>query len=190
MVRRLYHDEEVNFYPSRRGPQRHDPATAFPNQTTELHVATVSILGPGGTGKVDVLIVLGHLFQIAFKPSPKRLGAPRAIRVEGVTIHSDPMVRAVDAAVEDRLAAFEAGLRAELESMWADGSADRFGLASPAETYRIQLEDGDHIVLAQLDDTSYLVAPVDPPRPGVRRFWPGGELVREYPDVHAAVSDR
>lgn len=190
MVQRLRDDREANLYPSRRGAQRHDPATAFPNPTTELRLATVRITGPDGKGNADVFVVRRYLFQIAFTPSPKRLGQPPAIEVGGVTIHADPMLTTPDAGIEDRLGAMDVRLRAELESMWADGSADGYGLASPAETYRIQLDDGDHIVLAQLDDTSYLVAPIDPPRPAVRRFWPDGELMREYPDLRSAVDDR
>jgi hypothetical protein len=190
MVQRLHDGREVNLYPSRRGPQRHDPAIAFPNPTTELRVATVDITGPSGKGKADVFVVLRHLFQIAFTPSPKRLGQTRAIEVGGVTIHADPMLPTADDGIEECLGAMDVRLRAELASMWADGSAARFGLASKAETYRIQLDDGDHVVLAQLDDTSYLVAPIDPPRPRVRRFWPDGDLVREYPDLRSAVDDR
>jgi hypothetical protein len=189
-VQRLGDDGEVDLYPSRRGAQWRDPAIAFPNLTTEVRLASVALAGPGGTTRADVHLVQGHLFQIAFKPSPRALGPPSELRVTGMTIHLDPMIATADPGIDSRLGELDPGLRLELEAMWADGSAGRAGLAAPGETYRIDLDDGEHLVLAQFDDTSFLVAPIDPARPGVRRFWPDGGLASEYPDVHSALVKR
>jgi hypothetical protein len=190
MVQRHLDGQEVNFYPTRRGPQRHDPDKAFPNRSEELRIGTVTIIGPTGKGKAEIYLVSGHLFQIAFTSEPKHLGDPRALEVVAATIHADPMGPAVDPGITHRLDDLDTALRAELESMWATKSADDVGLASPADTYRIHLSDGTFLVLAQLGDTSFLVAPIDPPRPGVRRYWPDGELSREYPDMRSAIADR
>jgi hypothetical protein len=190
MVQRHLGGVEVNFYPTRRGRQRHDPEIAFPNRSEELLLATVTIVGPMGTGKARVYVVLGHLFQITFGEKPHGLGKSAALRVGSVTIHVDPMNPAVDPGITNRLDDLDAALRAELESMWATKLADDVGLASPADTYHIQLSDGTFLVLAQLVDTSFLVAPIDPPRSGVRRYWPDGELSREYADMRSAIADR
>jgi hypothetical protein len=181
---RLFGDTELNLYPT-----RHDPALAFPNQVEEIRFATVTIAGPNGKGKADVHVVLGHLFQITFKPRPKELGDVRRLRVETATVHVDPMIPAVDLGIEQRLEGLDAAVRAELDAMWADGSADRLGLSSPSEIYRAQREDGEYLLLAQLDDTTFLVAPIDPPGPGVKRFEPDGELLGEYHDVRSALSN-
>jgi hypothetical protein len=43
-------------------------------------------------------------------------------------------------------------------------------------------------VLAQLDDTSHLLARLDPPRRGVRRFDSDGELIGEYDHLTDAMA--
>jgi hypothetical protein len=180
---RLYGDTELNLYPTRQAPD-----LAFPNQVEELRLATVTITGPAGKGKAVVHMVLGYLFQITFQPRPKELGDVRRLRVETATVHLDPMIRTVEVGIEQRLEGLDSAIRAELDAMWADGSADRLGLSSPSEIFRVQLEDGKYLLLAQLDDTSFLVAPIDPLRPGVKRFEPDGELLGEYQDVRSALS--
>jgi len=45
-------------------------------------------------------------------------------------------------------------------------------------------------MLAQLDDTSFVVAPTDPPRPGVRRYGPDGDTLEDYPTIRAALDRR
>ena len=74
LVQRLYGDAEVNTYPNRRGKQRHDPAIAFPNQSSDVRLATVELHGSGGKGKVVFHAVNGHLFQLRFSPKPAALG--------------------------------------------------------------------------------------------------------------------
>jgi hypothetical protein len=190
MAQRFGDDREVNLYPNRRGPQVHDPAIKFPNLDPELRLATVRLVGPLGRGRADVFVVLGFLFSLAFKPGPRELGDLRAIAVDGdgVTIHANPMVVALGTAAEHRLAELDPALLAELESMWADGSAERLGVAGPSELYRIELEDGEHIVLWQ-DDATLLVARIEPAVAGVLRVSPDDGLLREYPDLRTALAD-
>ena len=190
LVNRDLDDRDVYLYPNRRGPQRHDPLIAFPDRSDDLRLATVRVTGPRGSGKADVFVVRGHLFQVSFKPRPRDLGTPTSIQVESVTVHVDPMVEREDPGIEQRLAELDASIRAELEAMWADGTADAAGLAGRDEVFRIGLEDGDHIVLAQFDDTTYLVAPIDPSGKGVRRYLPDGDLEGTYPDIRSALDDR
>ena len=64
---------------------------------------------------------------------------------------------------------------------WAGALVERDGI------YGIDLEDGSYVVLAQLDDTTYVVAGVDPQRRKLRRFEPDGELVGEYSTVREAL---
>ena len=117
LVNRDLDDRDVYLYPNRRGPQRHDPSIAFPDRSDDLRLATVRVIGPGGSGKADVFVVRGHLFQISFKPRPRDLGDRTAIRVESVTIHVDPIVEREDPGIEQRLAGLDADIRAELERM-------------------------------------------------------------------------
>jgi hypothetical protein len=189
LVRRDLDDRDVYLYPNRRGPQRHDPATAFPDRSEDLRLATVRVAGPSGTGKADLHVVLGHLFQIAFRPRPRDLGDRREIRVDSVAIHVDPMIAREDAGIEDRLADLDPVTRAELESMWADGSAEAAGLGARGGVFRIGLDDGDFLLLGQLADTTFVVAPIDPARPGIRRYSADGDLEGEYPDLRTALAD-
>ena len=75
LVQRLYGDAEVNTYPNRRGKQRHDPAIAFPNESSDVRLATVELHGSGGKGKVVFHAVDGHLFQLKIQ---SEAGRPRA----------------------------------------------------------------------------------------------------------------
>jgi len=187
-VSRLYEDRESDLYPSRKGPQVRDPAIAFANKAEDLRLATVTLRGPHGSGKAIMSTVFGHVFQLSFKPSPKTLGDRRSIVAERVTLHVDPMSPDDGASVLRRLDLLDPALRAELESIWAEaGSLSRM-LSTPEELYTIDLDDGRFLVLSQLNDTSYLVAPVDPRRPGVQRYWPDGEPVREYPTVRESLT--
>ena len=189
-VNRDLDDRDVYLYPKRRGYQRHDPAIAFPDRSDDLRLATARVRGPGGAGKADLFVVRGHVFQISFKPRPRDLGTLKAIDVTSVTVHADPMVEREDAGIEERLADLDPATRSELEAMWADGTAEAAGLARREEVFRIGLEDGDHLVIAQFEDTTYLVAPIDPPGTGVRRYSPDGDLEGTYPDVRSAIADR
>ena len=60
-------------------------------------------------------------------------------------------------------------------------------LAAPDDLYSIDLDDGTCLVLGQLDDTSHLVARLDPRGPGVRRFDSDGELIGEYDHLSDAI---
>jgi len=184
-VQRLFDDTDVSLYPRRSGPQVRDPAIAFPNLDEDLRLATVRVAG----GRVQVSVVLGHLFQVSFRPPPKELAGAgrRGIVVEAVTIHADPMIP-TDGGIEARLAELDPGLRAELESMWADGSAADSGVARTSEIYRIGLADGDRMVLWQ-DDATFLVALIEPARPGVLRVSPDDGVLAEYPDLRTALTD-
>jgi hypothetical protein len=187
-VQRLHDDTEVNLYPNRGQKQRHDPAIAFPNRSVELKLATVGLRGPIGTGKVVVTAVLGHVFQLAFRPSPNRLGDRSRLVTTTVMLHADPMIPDDGASTEARLAGLEPALRADLESRWADGTAEADGLLGRDEVYTIDLDDGTYLMLAQLEDTTMLVARVDPQGPGVRRFDTDGELVGEHPSLSDALA--
>jgi hypothetical protein len=189
LVQRLYGDAEVNTYPNRRGPQRHDPATAFPNRSPDLRLATVQLRGPTGTGKVVVHAVNGHLFQLRFSPRPATLGPAAEITVTKATIHADPMAPDAGATTRDYLERIDPGVRAELEDVWARPETAA-GLAKPDELYSIDLDDGAWLVLAQLDDTSFLVARLDPPGPGFRRFEPDGEIIADYDHLGDAFTAR
>jgi hypothetical protein len=187
-VSRLYEDRESDLYPSRKDPQPRDPAIAFANHDDDLRLATVTLTGPRGTGKAVVSAVWGHIFQLSFTPSPKGLGDQRAIVAERVTLHVDPMIPDDGASALRRLDLLDPVIRAELESIWAQAGSESRLLSGPEELYTIDLDDGIYLVLTQLDDTSYLVAPVDPPGAGVRRYWPDGDSIRTYSTVREALA--
>lgn len=189
MIQRMFDDTDVMLYPSRSRAGRHDRTLDFPNRATELRLATVRLEGPLGTGKVVVHVVMGQIFELTFTPSPKKLGDRRAIRTTGLTMHADPMVPDDGAAARQRLEALEDATRAEYETLIAaqPGKSDLLGID---ELYAIQLDDGEYLMLAQLDDTSFVVAPTHPPRPGVRRYWPDGDPNEDYATIRAALERR
>ena len=189
LVQRLYDDAEVNTYPNRRGPQRHDPAIAFPNRSQDLWLATVHLSGPVGAGKVVFNAVGGQLFEVRFNPKPRALGPRDQIASTRATLHADPMVPHAGATARDYLARIDPRLRAELEQAW-ERPDPSMALAVRDELYSIDLDDGAYLVLAQLEDTSFVVARLDDPGRGVRRFEPDGELIGEYGHLTDEFAER
>jgi hypothetical protein len=187
LVQRHFEDTDVNTYPRRSGPQYHDPAHAFANRSLELNLATLTLHGSAGMGHVKVIAVDGHVFSYDFKPSPRKLGPRDSIVVTKMTLHVDPTQPDVGSSVARRLDALARSLRAELDRAWserpgwADALVDRDGI------YGIDLEDGSYLVLAQLEDTTYVVAGVDPRRPNLRRYEPSGDLAGEYRTLQEAL---
>ena len=186
LVQRLYDDAEVNTYPNRRGKQRHDPAMAFANRNPDLRLATVQLHGPGGKGRVVFHAVSGHLFQLRFSPKPAALG-PRDehhCRAHDIARRSDG--RDAGATTRDYLERLDPAVRADLKDAWS--RPDRsIGLVARDHLHSIDLEDGTYLVLAQLDDTSHLVARLDPPerRPG---FGLRRRADREYDHLSDAMA--
>jgi hypothetical protein len=185
-VSRIIEDADVMLY-SRRGA-RPDPALALADRSQDLRLAMVSIRGPKRTGSVYVSAVEGWLFMLEFRPGPRKIGAPDEIRVTGATVLVDPMVP--DAGPTSRVAELDPAVRAELEQIGGDKPDWAVSLADPDEMYTITLDDGVFMVIAQLPDTDFLVARVDPPGPGIRRYETDGELVAEYGTVREGVEDR
>jgi hypothetical protein len=187
LVQRLFEDKDVYTYPNRRGPQMHDPALAFPNRSLELKLATIKLRGATGTGEAVVLAVDGHALIYHFRPSPRRLGARDSIVVSKTTLHADPTQPEDGSTVRRRLNELAIHVRAEVEAIWAERPAWASQVVEPEGAYGIELEDGAYLVLAQLADTTYIVVGVDPPRPGVRRYDPSGELIGEFRTVQEAI---
>jgi hypothetical protein len=134
---------------------------------------------------VTIDAVRGQVFQLTFSPSPKRLGDRRAIRVTHVTLHADPMAPDDGRPALERLASLDGGTRTEYDLL----TGDKAPLFGPDETYSVHLDDGEYLVLAQLDDTTFVSAPIEPPRAGIRRFSPDGDPVGDYPTIAAALVD-
>jgi hypothetical protein len=126
----------------------------------------------------------GWLFMLEFRPGPRKMGSAREIEVVDATILVDPMVP--DAA-SSRLVELDMSVRVELDRVLRGKPAWAGTLATPGEMYTINLDDGVFMVLAQLPDTHYVVARVDPAGPRIRRYDTDGELVGEYDSIQAAV---
>lgn len=187
LVQRHFHDTEVDTYPNRSGPQYHDPAHAFANRSLELKLATVTLQGASGKGQVKVIAVGGHVFSYHFKPSPRKLGPRASIVAVKTTLHADPMQPDDGSSLAGRLEELSPNVRAELEAAWFERPDWASALVQPDGLYGIDLDDGSYLVLAQLEDTTYVVAGVDPRRRKVRRYEPDGELVGEYATVREAL---
>jgi hypothetical protein len=186
MIQRMFDDQDVLLYPNRRGPQRHDPAIAFPNLAKELRLATVRLAGTTGKGKVVIHVVTGHVFELDFRPSPSRLGERSSIYTTGMTLHLDPMIPDGGSVARRLLASLDRATRAEFEALIAGGNGPLMGAD---DVYSIHLDDGEYLMLAQLADTSLVVAPIEPARPSVRRLWPDGDPIGDYPHIRAALDD-
>ncbi len=188
MVQRMFVDQDVLLYPNRRRPQRHDPAIAFPNRADELRLATVRLAGSNGKGKAVIHVVRGHIFEVDFRPSPKRLGERSSIRTTGITLHADPIIPDDGAGAGRLLATLDGRTRAEYEAIVAENSGTSV-LSGLDDLYSIHLDDGEYLMLAQLPDTRFVVAPTHPKGVGVRRFWPDGDPIMYYPNIRAALDD-
>ena len=182
-VSRILDDSDVMLYPAYG--TRLDPALAFANRSLDLRLATVRIRGPRGAGKVTVSAVDGWLFMLEFRPAPKKIGSPREIGIVGATIHADPLI--ADAGVSTRLADLDWTVRLELERAFAEKPDWAASLSGPEDMYRVNLNDGEFMVLALLPDTDVVVARLDPTGPGIRRYDTDGDLIGEYETVQAAV---
>lgn len=187
LVQRHFDDTEVDTYPNRSGPQYHDPAHAFANRSLELKLATLILRGAAGNGQVKVHAVGGHVFSYDFKPSPRKLGPRHSIVVTKTTLHVDPMKPDDGSSVAERLRELAPDVRADLEAAWSERPDWSNALVERDGVYGIDLDDGSYLVLAQLDDTTYVVAGVEPRRRKVRRFEPDGELVGEYATLKDAI---
>jgi predicted DNA-binding WGR domain protein len=183
-VQRLFDGEDVECYPPRGASQR-DPAIAFENKNLDLKLATVAVRGPAAMGKAVVTAVGGHLFEIRFRPRPKALGDKRSIIAGAVTLHVDPMQPDTSEPGAARLAELQPAIRVELERIWASSAGTP--LLRPEELYSIGLSDGDYVVLGQLPDTTFLVAPTEPGQPRVYRYDPGGDRTGSYGSIAAAL---
>lgn len=182
-VSRMFDDADVMLYP-RRG-ERPDPALALANRSPDLRLAMVSIRGPSRTGSVYVSAVDGWFFMLEFRPGPKKVGAPGEIRVTKTTVLVDPMIPAP--AVSSRLDELDPAVRSELEQGQLDQPDWASWLTEPDKAYTINLDDGVFMVLAQLPDTDFIVARVEPPGSGVRRYDTDGDLVGEFATIQEAV---
>ena len=183
---RLFDDREVYLYPSRGRSQRHDPATLFPNLTErDDKLAAVAIQGSSHSGTADAHVVHGHLLELVFRPRPRDLGDPGSVRVTRVRILADPMRSPDGDPPADLVARLEPAVRREVEAIWAADASTP--LMTSDELYTVDLDDGEYVALAQLDDSTLLLAAVDPLRPGVRRFDLEGELVATYATLREAL---
>ena len=186
-IQRLFNTLEQ--YPSRGQTPTHDPAIALQNRSDELKLATVQVRGSTATGRVTVTAVKGHVFSLAWRPNANALGDPDSIVATSVTIHADPMRPDDGTGAELRFAGLDPALRADLEQAWADERPSISGLLDPDRTYEVELDDGTWLMLAELDDTTFLLARSDPSAPGLRRLHPSGDLVADYPSLADALSD-
>jgi hypothetical protein len=182
-VSRIMADSDVMLYPERGVPP--DPALALPNRSPDLRLAMVTIRGPKRTGSVYVSAVDGWFFMLEFRPGPRKIGSADEIRVTRTTVLADPMTPETPAA--SRLDELDSAVRAELEQIQVDRPDWAAALAAPDEMYSIDLDDGIFLVLAQLPDTDFVVARIEPPGPGIRRYDTDGDLVGEYATVQEAV---
>lgn len=184
-VSRILGNSDVMLYPA--SGTWTDPALAFANRSLDLRLATVRIRGPRGTGKVKVTAVNGWLFMLEFRPAPGKIGSSREIGVIGATIHVDPLI--ADESVSTRLADLDWTVRLELERVLAQKPEWAASLSAPGEMYTVSLDEGEFMVLAQLPDTDFVVARLDPAGPGIRRYDTDGELIGEYATVQEALQD-
>jgi hypothetical protein len=86
-----------------------------------------------------------------------------------------------------RLQELAPSVRADLEAAWSERPEWANALVERSGVYGIDLEDRSYLVLAQLEDTTYVVAGVDPRRGKVRRYEPTGELMGEYQTLREAI---
>jgi hypothetical protein len=189
-VNRYIDDSYVDLVPGRRGqgPVVHDESIAFANRSLDLKLATVQVRGTGGSGKAVASCVNGQFFEMYFAPSPKRLGKSSAIQVGKVTLHVDPMKPASGSAGHPQLVQLDVPLRAELDAIWASRPQWAAVVASPDEVYSVYVDGAEYLVLAQLPDTTYVAAPLDPPGSGAWRFEPDGDPIATYPTLQQAIA--
>ena len=183
-VQRLYDQREVNLYAGRRGAPPWPDECSFPNQTTELRLATVRLASMTTAGHADVFTVRGHTFQIPFRPSPKQMGDLDSIHATGVNLHADPLEdkAGTDAELVERL---PDRLRTELERLWSSEASSP--LLGRNDIYEVDLDDGTYMMLAQLPDTTFAAVRLDPTEDVVHRFDTTGSVVGTYDAVQSAL---
>jgi hypothetical protein len=187
-VSRYIDDSYVDIYQQPRREPRRAPVAPFPNRSLDLRLATVSVRGPLGMGKVAASAVDGQLFELHFAPHPKKLGKSHAIEVAGVKLHADPMQESPGTAAHPDLLRLDIALRAELEAVWRDRPAWASPVSNSTDVYVVHIGDAECLVLAQLPDTTYVAGKVDPPGPGVVRFEPDGDVIGEFASLREAVT--
>jgi hypothetical protein len=100
------------------------------------------------------------------------------------------MEPATGAAGHPQLLQLDVPLRAELDAIWATRPSWASAVADPNEVYAGHVDDAEYLVLAQLPDTTYVAAPLDPPRSGVHRFETDGDPIDHYSTLRDALARR
>ena len=126
-VQRILDDEDVEIWAEKGKPG--DPTLALPNRARDYTLARVGVRGRSGTGTATVGAIYGHIFELAFRPSPKKLGLQDAISIDSVKLLVDPMAADDPAvSVEERLARLDPGVLNELRVLWFAGYAADLGI--------------------------------------------------------------
>lgn len=150
---------EVSFYRMRWGRPDWSGVPMFP-QAGELRIAEVRFRAGGRRYRAVVSCVGGYIFDLAVSPRPKDIAFASWDAGAEATLLADP--QRVEAG-EQSGEALPAAWTALLESGW---SSDRWALHDGTTAYRVTLDDGEYLVLAERQGEEFLLHRLEPPASG------------------------
>jgi hypothetical protein len=146
---------EIAFYRMRRGKVDWSGVPLFPREE-ELPLAEVRFQAGGRAFKARLTAIGGHIFDFAVTPSPRAVAFARWDRAPDVRPLCDP---------EDASAApFVEPLPAEWGAFLANdrGAHAAWALHGTGAAYRVALDDGEFLVLAQCRGDVFLLWRLEP----------------------------
>ena len=155
---------EIAFYRIRRGKVTWDDVPLFPRRE-ELPLLEVRFRAAGRPYKARVTAIDGHIFDFAITPSPKGVAFAEWEGHPTVTVLSDSEDRSAPAPVEVVPNAWRDFLA---EALSARGVPDAlrihpdWALHGDGEAYRIALDEGEFLVLAELRGERFVLYRLEP----------------------------
>jgi len=152
---------EIRFYRIRRGRPDWSGVPLFP-QTGEVRLAEMRFRAAGRSFKSALASINGHIFDLVTTPGPKAV-AFLPLEVEGnVNLLADPLDAAVKKVPEVLPAAWENLLRRR-----SSAPSGAWVLHDRTTAYRVALDDGEYLVLAEREGDQFILHRLEPAADGL-----------------------
>ena len=148
---------EICFYRMRRGRANWSGVPLFPC-TDEFRLADVRFQIGGQRFKSTLTSVGGHIFDFATTPGPKHVSFAAWDAEPRVTLLADPLRATTGTKETESLpAAWTALLQSRVGAPWGD-----WQLHDAATAYRLTLNDGEYLVLAEREGDEFILHRIEP----------------------------
>jgi hypothetical protein len=148
---------EIRFYRLRRGKPDWSGVPLFPC-TDEFRLAEVIFRSTGRRFKTALTSIGGHIFDFATTPGPKAAAFAAWESDPAVAMLANPLQASTGAPPPESLPAIWQQILAADPSQWTSG----WVLHDARTAYRLTLDSGVHLVLAERDGAKFVLQRIDP----------------------------